>query len=191
MYSNSFLKRFFDLLLSTIALTLAFPVLLISAIAIRLESKGSPFYKQLRAGKDNIPFEVYKLRTMIKDADKVGPILTQENDPRVTKVGWFLRRTALDELPQIFNVLKGEMSLVGPRPEVVEIVADYDDYQMQVLNYRPGLTGIVQVNGRAALPIPEKLRMDVEYYKDATFWSDLMIILKTPWTLITNEGNIM
>jgi lipopolysaccharide/colanic/teichoic acid biosynthesis glycosyltransferase len=128
---------------------------------------------------------------MIKDADKVGPILTQENDPRVTRVGWFLRRTALDELPQIFNVLKGEMSIVGPRPEVVEIVAEYDDYQMQVLNYRPGLTGIVQVNGRAALPIPEKLQMDVEYYKEATFWSDLKIILKTPWTLITNEGNIM
>jgi lipopolysaccharide/colanic/teichoic acid biosynthesis glycosyltransferase len=156
-----------------------------------LESKGSPFYKQLRAGKNKKTIEVYKLRTMIKDADKVGPILTQENDPRITKVGWFLRRTSIDELPQIFNVIKGDMSLVGPRPEVIEIVEGYDDYQMQVLNYRPGITGIVQVSGRAALPIPEKLRMDVEYYKDATFWTDLKIIVKTPWTLITNEGNVM
>ena len=115
MYSNSVLKRLFDVILSLLGLVLALPLIIVCAIAIRLESKGSPFYKQLRAGKNNIPFEVYKLRTMIQDADKVGPILTQENDQRVTRVGWFLRRTALDELPQIFNVLKGEMSLVGPQ----------------------------------------------------------------------------
>jgi lipopolysaccharide/colanic/teichoic acid biosynthesis glycosyltransferase len=191
MYSNSILKRFFDLTISSLGLLIALPVILLCALAIRLESKGSPFYKQLRAGKNKKTIEVYKLRTMINDADKVGPILTQENDPRITKVGWLLRRTSIDELPQIFNVIKGDMSLVGPRPEVIEIVEGYDDYQMQVLNYRPGITGIVQVNGRAALPIPEKLRMDVEYYKDATFWSDLKIIVKTPWTLITNEGNVM
>jgi lipopolysaccharide/colanic/teichoic acid biosynthesis glycosyltransferase len=128
---------------------------------------------------------------MVKDASKLGPEITQENDPRITKVGWFLRRTSLDELPQILNVLFGDMSLVGPRPEVVSIAEEYDEYQKQVLNYKPGITGISQVNGRAALPIHEKIKMEVEYYKQATFLSDLIIILKTPWVLITNKGNIM
>jgi lipopolysaccharide/colanic/teichoic acid biosynthesis glycosyltransferase len=191
MYSTGILKRIFDLVISLLALIIVSPLLLILAIAIRLESKGSPFFKQMRAGKNRSTFMVYKLRTMVQDAGKIGPEITQANDPRITKVGWFLRRTSLDELPQILNVLFGDMSFVGPRPEVVSIAEEYDDYQKQVLNYKPGITGISQVNGRAALPIPEKIKMEVEYYKQATFLSDLIIILKTPWVLITNKGNIM
>ncbi len=190
-YSNSTLKRTVDLTLSLIISVIVFPFILISIIAIRVESPGPAFFLQDRSGRGNKIFRIFKLRTMVKNASKIGPVLTQQSDPRITKVGRFLRRTSIDELPQIFNVLKGEMSLVGPRPEVPVIVETYSEEFMKVLNYKPGITGISQISGRGALEVEEKIPMDIKYQEKATFWSDLVIMFKTPWVVISNKGNVM
>ena len=183
------LKRLTDIVIGTIAGIIIFPFVLIAIIAIKLESKGPAFFLQNRAGLKGKLFKIYKLRTMKQDAG--GPILTQKADPRITKVGAFLRRTSVDELPQIINVLKGEMSLVGPRPEVPVITDTYNDELKEVLDYKPGMTGISQINGRAALEIDPKIKMEIAYQRKATFWSDFMVMVKTPWALISNRGNVM
>ncbi|MCK6603980.1 MAG: sugar transferase [Ignavibacteriaceae bacterium] len=171
-------------------LIVSFPVLLICMIAIKLESKGSALYFQTRTGYKGNNFKLVKLRVMVENADKIGPVLTQENDPRVTKVGKFLRRISIDEMPQTINVLKGEMSIIGPRPEVTSITAGYTPEQKKIFNFKPGLTGIAQVNGRQLIPYEEKLKMEIEYYEKANFWSDIKILLKTPLVVITNKGNL-
>ena len=183
------LKRLTDIVVGTIAGIIVFPFLLMAAIAIKLESKGPVFFLQNRAGVKGKLFKIYKLRTM--KAGSAGPLLTQKSDPRITKVGAFLRRTSIDELPQIINVLKGEMSLVGPRPEIPAITDTYNDELREVLDYKPGMTGMSQINGRAALEIEPKIRMEIAYQRKATFGSDFMIMVKTPWALISNKGNVM
>lgn len=188
---GTFIKRITDILLSLVIIALGLPFLIIAAILIKIDSSGPVFFLQDRVGLNGVIFKVYKLRTMVDKAEIKGPVLTQENDPRVTRIGWFLRRTSFDEFPQFFNVLLGDMSIIGPRPEVPSIVKDYTEFQKQVLKYKPGITGIVQVNGRAALPIDVKLAMDVEYYAKASFWSDLKILLLTPVVILTNRGNVM
>lgn len=188
---GSFIKRFTDILISLIALVITSPFLLVAVIAIKLESKGSAFFLQERMGLKGEIFKVYKLRTMIQNADKIGPVLTQQNDHRITKTGRLLRLTSLDEIPQMLNVLKGEMSIIGPRPEVPSIAKNYTPIQREVFNYKPGITGIVQVSGRASLEIEIKLKMDVEYYQRENFWRDLVILFKTPFAIMSNDGNVM
>lgn len=188
---NVISKRVTDVALSLIALTFVIPLILLAAIAIKLESKGPIFFLQQRSGLRGKVFRIFKLRTMVTNAEKVGPLLTQKSDPRITRVGGLLRRTSIDELPQVFNVLKGEMSIVGPRPEVPAITERYTEDLIEVLDYKPGITGISQVNGRASLEINSKIRMEINYQRKASFFTDLVIIIKTPLALISNRGNVM
>jgi lipopolysaccharide/colanic/teichoic acid biosynthesis glycosyltransferase len=187
---GSFIKRFTDVLLSILTLVFSAPVLLISALAIKLESKGPVFFIQDRTGLNGEPFRFIKFRGMVVNALEIGPELTQENDPRVTKVGRILRRTSIDEIPNFINVLKGEMSLVGPRPEITSITSLYNPQQREVFNFKPGVTGISQINGRQRLTPEERVKMEIEYYKKAGFWSDFKIILSTFKIVWSNEGNI-
>ncbi|MFH1074954.1 MAG: sugar transferase [Candidatus Firestonebacteria bacterium] len=182
------LKRNFDILFSIFMLVLLSPVLILTALLVKLASKGPVLFKHKRAGKDGKDIFVYKFRTMVLDAEKIGPGLTERNDSRITKIGALLRKTSLDELPQFFNVLEGSMSIVGPRPEIPEIVKGYSAFQRQVLSIRPGITGLPQVNGRADLTIPKKLRLDVYYTKKMNFCFDLYLIFKTIIVLVTGKG---
>ncbi|MCG6913218.1 sugar transferase, partial [bacterium BMS3Abin03] len=148
---GSFIKRFTDIIFSILILIITFPILLISALAIKLDSKGPVFFIQERTGLNGKPFRMYKLRGMVENALEIGPQLTQMNDPRITRVGKFLRRTSIDEIPQVFNVIKGEMSLIGPRPEIIPITTTFNQEQTKVFNFKPGITGYSQVNGRQML----------------------------------------
>lgn len=187
---GSLLKRITDIIISLFALIFSFPILLIVAIAIKLDSKGPVFFMHERSGKDGKPFRLYKFRGMVNNALEIGPELTQENDPRVTKVGRILRRTSIDEIPNFINVLKGEMSVIGPRPEILSITSDYSNYQRKVFHYKPGVTGISQVNGRQMLTPEERVNMEIDYYDRATFWSDLKVLLATVKVVFNNKGNI-
>ncbi|MEP0861255.1 MAG: sugar transferase [Ignavibacterium sp.] len=187
---GSFLKRFTDILISIIVLIISLPFFLIAMIAIKLDSKGPVFFIHERTGYKGKPFRMIKFRGMIDNALAFGPELTQENDPRITRVGKILRRTSFDEVPQFINVLKGEMSIIGPRPEIISITNTYDDYQRKVFDYKPGITGISQINGRQKLTPDQRTKMEIEYYEKENFWSDLKIIFKTFAVVFTNEGNI-
>ena len=187
---GSFIKRFTDLVFSIIILIISIPILLIAAIAIKLDSKGPVFFVQERTGLGGKSFKMLKLRGMVHNALQIGPQLTQVNDPRITRVGKFLRRTSIDEIPQAINVLKGEMSLVGPRPEIVSITKQYTDEQKKVFNYKPGITGYSQVNGRQTLSPEERVKMETEYYSKANYRSDLKLIFNTFKVIVSNEGNI-
>lgn len=177
------IKRILDFILSLIALIILLPVFLIIGLAIKLDSKGPIFFKQERLGKDGEVFLIYKFRTMIDNAEKVGSgIYTSKTDPRITKVGAFLRRTSLDELPQLINVLKGEMSIVGPRPPVPYHPHRYENYperQKQRFTVLPGITGYAQVNGRNNLTWDERIEYDIEYVENYSLLLDLKIIFKT------------
>ena len=187
---GSFIKRFTDIVFSIIILVISFPILLIFAFAIKLDSEGPVFFIQDRSGLNGKPFRMIKFRGMVKNASEIGPKLTQVNDPRITRVGKLLRRTSIDEIPQIFNVLKGEMSLVGPRPEIVPITRNYNEEQMKVFAFKPGITGYSQVNGRQMLSPEERIKMEVEYYSRADFLSDIAIVLSTFKVVLNNKGNI-
>lgn len=187
---KSFLKRFTDILFSIIVLLLSLPLFLIAMIAIKLDSKGPVFFIHERTGYKGKPFKMIKFRGMIDNALAYGPELTQENDPRITRVGKILRRTSFDEVPQFINVLKGEMSIIGPRPEIISITNTYNEYQRRVFDYKPGITGISQINGRQKLTPDQRTKMEIEYYEKENFWSDLKILFKTVSVILTNEGNI-
>jgi len=188
---NSIFKRFTDILLSILILLISSPILIISMIAIRVETKGSPIYYQIRTGKNEKLFKMYKLRSMVAGADKIGPDVTQKNDSRITSIGRILRITSIDEIPNFFNVLLGQMTVVGPRPEVPSLTKDYSDEFKKIFDYLPGVTGISQINGRGDLTPEERIPMELEYYKKANFWSDFLILLKTPIVVINNKGNVM
>lgn len=183
------LKRLFDLVLALALVVVLSPVMLVAAIAIPLESPGGPLFKQERVGKGGRPFTIYKFRSMRRDAS-AGPVLTQEGDARITRVGRFLRRTSIDEFPQLFNILKGEMSFIGPRPEVPSIVQSEwsEDDKALVLSVLPGLSGWAQIHGRDDLDIPTKLRLDREYAEHLSLVRDLLILVRTPWILLTGRG---
>jgi lipopolysaccharide/colanic/teichoic acid biosynthesis glycosyltransferase len=197
------IKRLFDLVVSGIGLVLFAPVLLLVALLIKLDSPGTVFYKGDRVGKDGVPFKILKLRTMALHADRMGPALTRGQDPRVTRTGQVLRRWKIDELPQLINVLRGEMSLVGPRPESPGYVQHYTEAQRKVLEVKPGITGLTQVKYRneeallrhctdlegeyLAVIMPRKLALDLEYIRQRSLPLDLVLIGKTLACLFSRE----
>ncbi|AFH49779.1 Lipopolysaccharide sugar transferase [Ignavibacterium album JCM 16511] len=187
---GSFLKRFTDILISIIVLIISLPFFIIAMITIKLDSKGPVFFIHERTGYKGKPFRMIKFRGMIDNALAFGPELTQENDPRITRVGKILRRTSFDEVPQFINVLKGDMSIIGPRPEIISITNTYNEYQRKVFDFKPGITGISQINGRQKLTPDQRTKMEIEYYEKENFWTDLKIIFKTFAVVLTNEGNI-
>jgi lipopolysaccharide/colanic/teichoic acid biosynthesis glycosyltransferase len=188
-YLYSRRKRALDVALSGGALLVAAPVIAAAALAVRLESHGHPIYRQHRVGKDGHGFEVIKLRTMVSGAEHMGAgMAVDEGDTRITRVGAFLRRTSIDELPNLVNVLRGEMSLVGPRPTLQSQVDQYTDRQRQRLAVRPGLSGWAQVNGRASLPWPERIELDIFYLEHASLRLDLRIIALSARMAVTGHG---
>ncbi|MHB8533092.1 MAG: sugar transferase [Solirubrobacteraceae bacterium] len=183
------LRRAVDVLVSAAALLLASPLLALAALAIRLESAGPVLYRQRRSGLRGEEFEALKLRTMVEGADRVGAGLRIEaGDPRVTRVGALLRRTSLDELPNLLNVLRGEMTLIGPRPTLPVQVAQYDERQRRRLEVKPGLTGWAQVNGRAALPWSERIELDLWYIENRSLSLDLRILWRTVGMVLGGRG---
>jgi lipopolysaccharide/colanic/teichoic acid biosynthesis glycosyltransferase len=182
-------SRALDIVLSAALLAVTAPLLAAAAIAIRLESRGPVFYRQLRVGRDGESFELWKLRTMVPGAESIGAgIYVIEGDPRITRVGRLLRRLSLDELPNLVNVLRGEMALVGPRPTVREQVDRYTDRQRRRLEVKPGITGWAQVNGRASLPWPERIELDVWYVEHRSLRLDVRILARTARLLATGHG---
>jgi lipopolysaccharide/colanic/teichoic acid biosynthesis glycosyltransferase len=186
---GSLIKRLTDIILSTLVLIITSPVLLLAALAIKLESKGPVLFIQERTGLFGKNFKMFKFRGMIDNATLFGPELTQINDPRITKIGKFLRRTSIDEIPNFINVILGDMSIIGPRPEIISITERYNQDQRDVFNYKPGITGYSQINGRQMLSPEQRTYMEINYYSKANFKSDLVIALKTIKVIITNHGN--
>lgn len=192
---NLIIKRLFDIGASSIGLILLSPILILIAICIKLDSKGPVFFKQIRVGKNKELFKIYKFRTMVTDAEKLGKQITVGNDTRITKVGTFIRKCKLDELPQLINVLKGDMSLVGPRPEVPKYVELYDDYQEQILLVQPGITDYASIEFRNESEIlgesenpeskyindimPYKIELNIKYIKNISLYEDLKLITRT------------
>jgi lipopolysaccharide/colanic/teichoic acid biosynthesis glycosyltransferase len=183
------LTRVLDVVLAAALLVVTAPLLALAALAIRLESRGPVFYRQLRVGRDGRPFELWKLRTMVPGAESMGAgIYVIEGDARITRTGRLLRRFSLDELPNLVNVLRGEMSIVGPRPTVQEQVERYTDRQRRRLEVRPGITGWAQINGRTSLPWPERIELDVWYVEHRSLRLDLRILARTARMLATGHG---
>ena len=198
------MKRLFDLFCSIFGLILLLPIFIAIAIWITLDSKGGIFYKQTRVGKDNKDFKLIKFRTMRPDSDRLGQLTTGINDARITSAGGTLRRFKLDELPQLFNVLTGEMSLVGPRPEVRKYVELYTPEQQKVLSVKPGLTGYSalefsnegEVLSRQSDPedfyinelMPKKLDMELRYVEESSFWGDVILVTKTCLKIFGKRG---
>ena len=195
----TWVKRAADLTLATAALVVASPLFLAVAMAIKIESRGPVFYRQRRLGKDSVPFEIIKFRSMGEDAEHqvavlserneaTGPLFKMRRDPRVTRVGRLLRRCSLDELPQLLNVLRGEMSLVGPRPPLPSEVAKYEDWQLARLRALPGMTGLWQVSGRSEVPFNDMVRLDLHYVRNWSLGLDLEIIMRTIPAVLANRG---
>jgi lipopolysaccharide/colanic/teichoic acid biosynthesis glycosyltransferase len=183
------IRRMFDILVSTAALALSSPVLLAAIVAIKLESRGPAIYRQRRSGLRGAPFDMLKLRTMVDGAEHIGAGLAVDaGDSRITRVGAFLRRTSLDELPNLVNVLRGEMALIGPRPTVPAQVAQYTPRQRERLAVKPGITGWAQVNGRASLPWSERIELDIYYVEHRSLALDARILLRTPALVLGGSG---
>ena len=183
------MTRLIDVVVSSVALVLSSPVLVVTMIAIRIESPGHPVYRQRRVGRDGRPFELYKLRTMVSGAEHMGAgLAVNEGDPRITRVGGWLRRLSLDELPNLVNVLRGEMAIVGPRPTIQAQVDQYTHEQRRRLEVKPGITGWAQVNGRASLPWHERIELDIWYVEHASLRLDLQILARTLRMVLTGDG---
>jgi lipopolysaccharide/colanic/teichoic acid biosynthesis glycosyltransferase len=183
------MPKVFDILIATVALVLLSPFLLAAAIAIKLGSRGPVFYRQRRVGRDGAGFEMFKLRTMVQGSDPVGvgTIVTRD-DPRVTAAGRFLRRTSLDEVPNLINVLRGEMAVVGPRPTIPAQVDDYTPRQNRRHEVLPGITGWAQVQGRAGIPWEERIELDLWYVDHRSAALDARILLRTAWLVVSGRG---
>ena len=182
-------RRLIDIAVSAVALVLMAPLLALAVLAIRLESRGRAIYRQRRAGKDGKAFDVFKLRTMVDGAEHIGAgLAVNVNDSRITRVGAFLRRTSLDELPNLLNVLRGEMSLIGPRPTLPVQVNQYSKRQRRRLAVKPGITGWAQVNGRASLPWAERIELDLYYVEHRSLALDLRILARTPTMVLGGAG---
>ena len=182
-------SRVLDLVLGGVGAALTAPVVAVLAVAIRLESRGHPIYTQTRVGLDGRPFSIYKLRTMVRGAEFTGAGLAiAEGDSRITRLGNLLRRYSLDELPNLWNVVRGEMSIVGPRPTLAVQVEQYTERQRGRLAVKPGITGWAQVNGRASLPWPERIELDLWYVEHRSLWLDLRILARTVRMVFGGEG---
>ncbi|GAA2432261.1 sugar transferase [Mycolicibacterium llatzerense] len=197
--ANSLIKRAFDVLFATIALIAIAPVMIVTAIAVKLTSAGPIFYKSERIGMDGVPFRMTKFRSMYQDADSRqaemiaanggnAMFFKMKNDPRITPVGKIIRKFSIDELPQFFNVLTGEMSVVGPRPQVRREVDTYDDLVSRRLTVKPGLTGLWQVSGRSDLEVEDAVRLDLSYVENWSLLQDILIITKTIRTVVAGDG---
>ena len=194
-----FFKRAMDIIGSLCGIILLSPLLIIVALAIKIEDpKGSVFFSQKRCGKDNKLFPMYKFRSMVSNAEELleelmehnemdGPVFKIKEDPRITRVGKFIRKTSIDELPQLFNILRGDMSIVGPRPAIPHEVAEYSDYHKQRLLVKPVLTCIWQVSGRNSIGFEEWMEMDLEYIEKRNLWMDIKLIFKTVGVLFGDE----
>ena len=188
-YLSSRRKRALDVLVGGVALLLSGPLLALAAIAIRLETHGHAVYRQRRVGRGGEPFELYKLRTMVTDAERMGSgLIVDAGDARITRIGAWLRRYSIDELPNLINVLAGDMSLVGPRPTVQVQVDQYSERQRGRLSVRPGITGWAQVNGRASLPWHERIDLDLDYLERASLRHDLFILAASVRMVLTGHG---
>ncbi|WP_191990409.1 sugar transferase [Limosilactobacillus reuteri] len=194
------IKRIFDIVAATSGIVLLSPLMIIIAVLIKTEDHGPIFYKQVRVGKNGKTFKMYKFRSMFVNADKMlaelkeqndveGPMFKMKEDPRVTKIGHFIRKHSLDELPQFFNVIKGDMSLVGPRPPLPSEVAEYSDYDKQRLYVIPGCTGLWQATERNEVGFNEMVQLDIQYIQRASFIFDLWIIWKTVEIIVKPNGS--
>jgi lipopolysaccharide/colanic/teichoic acid biosynthesis glycosyltransferase len=182
-------KRAFDVVAALVLLVPAAPLMGLIALAIRLESRGRALYTQRRVGRDGAPFPIYKFRTMVVGAEFIGAgLAVQEGDDRITRVGALLRRTSLDELPNLLNVLRGEMSIVGPRPTVQVQVDHYTPRQRRRLEVKPGITGWAQIHGRAALPWSQRIELDIHYVEHQSLALDARILARTPAMLLGRRG---
>jgi len=182
-------SRALDIALAGVLLVVTSPLFALAALAIRLESRGPVFYRQLRVGRGGEQFQLWKLRTMVPGAEAMGAgIYVLEGDARITRVGRLLRRFSLDELPNLVNVLRGELAIVGPRPTVQEQVDRYTDRQRRRLEVKPGITGWAQINGRTSLPWPDRIELDVWYVEHRSLRLDLRILARTARMLATGHG---
>lgn len=193
-------KRAIDIVGALIGLLLTAPLMIVTAVLIKLDSRGPVLFIQERVGENGRTFKIYKFRSMVANAEELldqlvdlealdEPVFKLKNDPRVTRLGRFLRRWSVDELPQLFNVLKGDMSLVGPRPEEVRIVRYYNDWHRGRLVAKPGMTGPVQVSGRGNLSLEERVRLELDYIQNYSLQRDLSILLRTIPTVIRGDGS--
>lgn len=182
------MRRAFDIFTSAGALLVTSPLLLAAIVWIVIESPGSPFFRQLRVGKDGRDFRLWKLRTMVKNAESIGAgLAVDQDDPRILRSGALLRRFSIDELPNLFNVLAGDMSVIGPRPTVRSQVEKYDEHQLRRLEVKPGITGWAQVNGRASLPWSERIDLDVWYVDHRSARIDAKILVRTVRLLFSGD----
>lgn len=202
-YSKSFLyyflKRLLDIIGSLVGIILLSPVIIVTIIVIKLDSKGPVLFSQERVGKNGKLFKMYKFRSMVVDAEKLleklkdknemsGPMFKMKEDPRITKVGKFIRKTSLDELPQLINILKGDMSFVGPRPNLPAEVAEFSDYHKLKLLAKPGLTCYWQVMGRNTIGFEDWMRLDIQYIEERNIWIDIKLIIKTFFVLFGDKN---
>ena len=194
------IKRIFDIVAAACGIIILSPLMIIIAVLIKAEDHGPIFYKQVRVGKNGKTFKMYKFRSMFVNADQMlaelkeqndveGPMFKMKDDPRITRIGHFIRKHSLDELPQFFNVIKGEMSLVGPRPPLPAEVAEYSDYDKQRLYVMPGCTGLWQATERNEVGFNEMVQLDIQYIQRASFMFDLWIIWKTIEIIIKPNGS--
>ena len=193
------LKRFIDVIGSLFGLILLSPIIILVGILIKLESKGPIIFSQKRVGLNGKKFNMYKLRSMVSNAEELkeklsdknemsGPMFKMKDDPRITRVGKFIRKTSIDELPQLFNVLKGDMSLVGPRPSLPKEVKEFEPWMLKRLDVKPGITCYWQVMGRSSIGFEEWMKLDIKYVDERSFWLDIKLIFKTFFVLFGDEN---
>ena len=194
-----FLKRGLDIVASTLGLIVLSPIIILVAIAIKLESKGPVLFSQDRAGKNGKIFKIYKMRSMVQNAEELkeklleqnemsGPMFKMKDDPRITKVGKFIRKTSIDELPQLINVIKGDMSLVGPRPSLPKEVKEFEPWMYERLAVKPGLTCYWQVMGRNNIDFEDWMKLDIKYVRERNFFLDIKLIFKTFFVLFGDKN---